>query len=76
MFQVYHQHECICKNGCHECNFEFILEKENKDNDDLMGVYSSDFVTVFNPKHNFNVVSYIQSLNKVFLFANWQEDKK
>ena len=53
-----YQHECTCKNGCHECNFEFILEKENKDNDDLVGVYSSDFVTVFNPKHNFNVVTY------------------
>lgn len=53
-----YQHECSCLCGCSLCNFEFILEKENKDNDDLVGVYSSDFVPIFNPKINFNVVSY------------------
>lgn len=51
------QEDCDCKNGCLSCNFDFILEKENV-NDELLGVYSSDLVPIFNPSTSFNVVSY------------------
>lgn len=55
---ISYQHECSCSSGCSVCNFEFFLEKENKDNDDLVGVYSSDLVPVLTSTNNFNVVSY------------------
>lgn len=51
------QQDCDCKNGCLSCNFEFMLEKENS-NDELLGVYSSDLVPIYNPYTSFNVVSY------------------
>lgn len=55
---ISYQKDCHCISGCSLCNFEFLLEKENLDSDDLVGVYSSDFVPIFNTTSNFNVVSF------------------
>lgn len=52
------QEDCHCNDGCPLCNFEFTLEKENENSDKLVGVYSSDFVPVYNPSNTFRVVSY------------------
>jgi len=49
---------CSCKNGCSLCNFDFLLEKENVNDENLVSVYSSDFIPTYNPTNSFSVVSY------------------
>lgn len=57
IFLIPRQEECSCFSGCPQCNFEFVLEKENCE-DSLLGVYSSDFIPIANIRNSFKIVSY------------------
>ena len=60
------QEECNCYSGCPQCNFEFLLEKENME-DSLLGVYSSDFIPIANMQTSFKLVSYPTSEKGILL---------
>lgn len=66
IFSIPKQEDCNCNSGCPQCNFEFLLEKENTE-DSLLGVYSSDFVPISNINTSFKLVSFHNSENGILL---------